>query len=124
MSRALLATMVALFLVGATDVGSAQKSGAKAAAAVPAVVNLNTATATQIATLPGIGEKAAERIIEYREKNGGFKKIEDIFETSRSCPYLLVISLLRRPRTVSRSRKKSQEIRARLANGGRSGGRT
>ena len=77
MSRALLATMVALFLVGATDVGSAQKSGAKAAAAVPAVVNLNTATATQIATLPGIGEKAAERIIEYREKNGGFKKIEE-----------------------------------------------
>jgi competence protein ComEA len=78
MSRALLATMVALFLVGATDVGSAQKSGAKAAAAVPAVVNLNTATATQIATLPGIGEKAAERIIEYREKNGGFKKIEEL----------------------------------------------
>jgi len=70
--------MVALFLVGATDVGSAQKSGAKAAAAVPAVVNLNTATATQIATLPGIGEKAAERIIEYREKNGGFKKIEEL----------------------------------------------
>ena len=78
MSRTLLATMVALFLVGATDVGSAQKSGAKAAAAVPAVVNLNTATATQIATLPGIGEKAAERIIEYREKNGGFKKIEEL----------------------------------------------
>jgi len=78
MSRALLATMVALFLVGATDVGSAQKSGAKAAAAVPAVVNLNTATATQIATLPGIGERAAERIIEYREKNGGFKKIEEL----------------------------------------------
>lgn len=78
MSRALLATMVALFLVGATDVGSAQKSGAKAVAAVPAVVNLNTATATQIATLPGIGEKAAERIIEYREKNGGFKKIEEL----------------------------------------------
>jgi len=70
--------MVALFLVGATDVGSAQKSGAKAAAAVPAVRNLNTATATQIATLPGIGEKAAERIIEYREKNGGFKKIEEL----------------------------------------------
>ena len=78
MSRALLATMVALFLVGATDVGSAQKSGGKAAAAAPAVVNLNTATATQIATLPGIGEKAAERIIEYREKNGGFKKIEEL----------------------------------------------
>jgi competence protein ComEA len=78
MSRALLATMVALFLVTVTDVVSAQKAAGKAAAAVPSVVNLNTATATQIATLPGIGEKAAQRIIEYREKNGGFKKIEEL----------------------------------------------
>jgi competence protein ComEA len=78
MSRALLATMVALFLVTTGDVVSAQKAAGKAAAAVPAVVNLNTATATQIATLPGIGDKAAQRIIEYREKNGGFKKIEEL----------------------------------------------
>ena len=78
MSRALLATIVALFLVTATDVVSAQKAAGKAAAAAPSVVNLNTATATQIATLPGIGEKAAQRIIEYREKNGGFKKIEEL----------------------------------------------
>jgi competence protein ComEA len=79
MSRTLLlATLVALCLVAATDIVSAQKAAGKAAAAVPAVVNLNTATATQIATLPGIGEKAAQRIIEYREKNGGFKKIEEL----------------------------------------------
>ena len=78
MSRTLLATMVALCLVTATDIVSAQKAAGKAAAAVPAVVNLNSATATQIATLPGIGEKAAQRIIEYREKNGGFKKIEEL----------------------------------------------
>jgi competence protein ComEA len=70
--------MVALFLVTTGDVVSAQKAAGKAAAAVPAVVNLNTATATQIATLPGIGDKAAQRIIEYREKNGGFKKIEEL----------------------------------------------
>jgi competence protein ComEA len=78
MSRALFATIVALFLVTASDVVSGQKAAGKAAAAVPAVVNLNTATATQIATLPGIGEKAAQHIIEYREKNGGFKKIEEL----------------------------------------------
>ena len=78
MSRALLAAVISLFLFAAGEVVLAQKAAGKAAAAVPAVVNLNTATATQIATLPGIGEKAAQRIIEYREKNGGFKKIEEL----------------------------------------------
>ena len=78
MSRALLATLIALFVLAAGDVVFAQKSGVKPSAAAPTVVNLNTATATQIATLPGVGEKAAQRIIEYREKNGGFKKIEEL----------------------------------------------
>jgi competence protein ComEA len=64
----------------ATQEKAASKEGpaAKAAAAPASAVNLNTATATQIATLPGIGPKAAERIIEYRQKNGGFKKIEEL----------------------------------------------
>jgi competence protein ComEA len=78
MSRALLATVITLFVLTAGDIVFAQKAGGKSAAAAPAVVNLNTATATQIATLPGVGEKAAQRIIEYREKNGGFKKIEEL----------------------------------------------
>jgi competence protein ComEA len=77
MSRALVATLIALFVLSAGDVVFAQKSGGKPSTA-PTVVNLNTATATQIATLPGVGEKAAQRIIEYREKNGGFKKIEEL----------------------------------------------
>jgi competence protein ComEA len=42
------------------------------------VVNLNTATVAQLQELPGIGARTAERIIEYREKNGGFKKIEQL----------------------------------------------
>ena len=80
MSRALLATVVALVLCAGGATTSAQKPAAKPAssAAAGAVVNLNTATASQIATLPGIGEKAAQRIIEYREKNGGFKKIKEL----------------------------------------------
>jgi competence protein ComEA len=47
------------------------------AAAKPAI-NLNTATVDQLETLPGIGQKVAERIIEFRTKNGGFKRIEDL----------------------------------------------
>ena len=42
------------------------------------VVNLNSATATQIASLPGIGPKTAELVVQYRTKNGPFKKIEEI----------------------------------------------
>ena len=41
-------------------------------------INLNTATVEQLATLPGIGPKTAERIVEYRTKSGGFKKIEEL----------------------------------------------
>jgi len=47
------------------------------AASAPAI-NLNAATIDQLETLPGIGRKTAERIIEYRTKNGGFKRIEDL----------------------------------------------
>lgn len=47
-------------------------------AAQKATVNLNSATVDQLETLPGIGRKTAERIVEFRQKNGGFKKIEEL----------------------------------------------
>ncbi len=42
------------------------------------VVNLNTATVVELQQLPGIGEKVASRIVEYRTKKGPFKKIEEL----------------------------------------------
>ena len=41
-------------------------------------LNLNTADARALQTLPGVGPALAQRILEYREKNGGFKKIEEL----------------------------------------------
>jgi competence protein ComEA len=43
-----------------------------------AVVNINTASAAEFEALPGIGAKTAARIVEYRQKNGPFKKIEEL----------------------------------------------
>ena len=41
-------------------------------------VNLNTATAAQLEALPGVGPATAQRILEYRQKSGGFKKVEEL----------------------------------------------
>ncbi len=48
----------------------------------PAIVNINTGTLEELVTLPGIGEKTARDIIEYRNKNGPFERIEDIMNVS------------------------------------------
>lgn len=42
------------------------------------LIDINTATAPALSLLPGISDKDAYAIIEYRKKNKGFKKIEDV----------------------------------------------
>lgn len=43
-------------------------------------ININTASAVELQKLPRIGPKIAERIIEFRETHGKFKKIEEIMK--------------------------------------------
>lgn len=47
-----------------------------------AKVNINTATQTQLETLPGIGPSTAIKILEYRKEKGKFTKAEDLKEVS------------------------------------------
>lgn len=59
----------------ATEGGSAGESET-------GLVNINTADIAGLCALPGIGEGRAKAIIEYREKQGGFQKKEDIMQVS------------------------------------------
>ena len=80
MIRIVIAVLLVLGLGVAT--GAAQdtprRSPATSSASSSAPVNLNTASVAQLETLPGIGKATAERILEYRQKNGSFKKVEDL----------------------------------------------
>ncbi|NLL62076.1 MAG: hypothetical protein GX240_04725 [Candidatus Atribacteria bacterium] len=42
------------------------------------LININSATARELESLPGIGPVLAERILEFRKNNGIFRRIEDI----------------------------------------------
>ncbi len=72
--------LVALVLIAQAWLVAQKAPAVKSAnaSAPAALINLNTASAQQLDTLPGVGAKVAARIIEYRQKNGPFKKIEDL----------------------------------------------
>lgn len=79
---AILGIAVSAAAASAQNKATTPKAAATVTATATAPVNLNTATVEQLATIPGVGPKMAERIIDYRRKNGGFKKVEDLMNVS------------------------------------------
>jgi competence protein ComEA len=93
---ALVATGTATWLTAST--ASAKPAAVKAAAAPAAAaakdddeprarggkksvtgkLNLNSASDEQLQMLPGVGPSKSERIIAWRQKNGGFKRVADL----------------------------------------------
>jgi competence protein ComEA len=76
MNRVLLAALV--ITLGMAAQTAAAQDAPRSTATASAPLNLNSASVTQLEALPGIGRATAERIVEYRQKNGGFKKTEDL----------------------------------------------
>jgi competence protein ComEA len=78
----MIATASLLALTASTAAAQTAPSKAPiqqtAVKASTAVVNINTASAAELDVLPGIGAKTAARIVEYRQKNGPFKKVEEL----------------------------------------------
>ena len=83
MNRLFVSALIPLLLSGAPLLAQRATKPVPAARAAAAststeVINLNTATAAQLGSLPGIGPKTADLIVQYRQKNGPFKKVEEI----------------------------------------------
>ena len=66
-TRSLTGVLAALLLFAAARAG-----------AIDTPVNINTASAAELASLSGIGPSKAEAIVEHREKNGQFKTVDDL----------------------------------------------
>ena len=64
----------------ATAVTSTKESGK---------LNLNTASADELTALQGIGEKKAQAIVDYREKQGKFTSVDQLAEVSGIGPATL-----------------------------------
>jgi len=50
------------------------------ATTISGIVNINTADGAQLALLPRVGAKAAQRILDYRKEHGNFKKTSDLMQ--------------------------------------------
>jgi len=81
--RKSLPIFIALFFIATLSVAAMPTETAPAAPddnANGGVVNINTADAVQLALLPRIGVKTAQRIVDYRTEHGPFAKTSDLMQ--------------------------------------------
>jgi len=61
-----------------TDTTKKSSKSKKSTKAATGKININTATAKELALIPGVGPVTAKSIIDYRKKNGKFKSAKDL----------------------------------------------
>lgn len=67
-------------LLAATAAPPASPATPPSRTAAPLKVDVNRASAAELVVVPGIGERLAQAIVELREKNGPYTKLEDLLE--------------------------------------------
>lgn len=67
---------------GASPVIGTEVPASTGSASSSDLININTASQTELESLPGIGPTTAQKIIEYREQNGPFVSTQDIINVS------------------------------------------
>jgi competence protein ComEA len=72
-SKLFAVTMVVVLTAALMPAGEAAESPAEK-------ININTAGSAELQQLPRIGPKVAQRILDYREQNGKFNRIEDLMK--------------------------------------------
>ncbi len=74
----LTVAMIATVLTMAGPVGRAYSEDRPPQSSAAPALNLNTATQADLEKLPGVGAATAKQILDYRQKNNGFKKVEEL----------------------------------------------
>ena len=75
-----MAFMASNFFLCPLNVRAAEPARANDSAAIAKPVNVNKATLEELQMVRGIGPALAERIVSYREANGGFKSLDQLKE--------------------------------------------
>ncbi len=72
-----LLVILAMAIVSTVSISASEKP---AATGGDKLININTADAVQLAKLPQVGPKMAQRILDYRKSSGGFKRVQDLMK--------------------------------------------
>jgi competence protein ComEA len=73
-------SIISILILVAVTLGATGAFAAEAGKSPAGVVNINTADASQIAFMPRIGLKTAERVVQFREEHGAFKHPTDLMQ--------------------------------------------
>jgi len=76
----LLAVALVVITLLPRPAAAAAAGGPDAKQEAVATVDINTASVEELMSVPGIGQSIAQRIAEFREKNGPYKSVDDLLK--------------------------------------------